>query len=383
MTLAPDLRRLRLRRSAMQGSILLVALALVVGLGLAMRASLAVRGIGFSFDFLWQAAGFEISEGLALTAGGLQRASAAMSNAQLLMAGLWNTLKVALVAIVASTVLGVLLGIGKLSTNFIVNRLSFLIIEFLRNTPLLIQLTFWYVGIVLQLPGLRDAPQVLGAIVSRQGIWLPRPTPDLAGHPVGALLLLACGAALVIAWRGRGVLRRAALMGALALLALAVIVGLPLTWNLPEAGRFRASGGIAISPEYTALLLAITFNAAAYLGEIVRGAIEAMPRGQWEAAQSVGMSRRQTLRDIILPQVFLVVLPSFGNQYISLTKNTSLGIAVGYPDLFNVYGTVSNQTGRILEGVLIAMAAYLVLGWLVSGAVNFLNRHLNRARVGR
>lgn len=383
MALAQDLRWRRARRSLTQGTIVLAALGLVVVLGLAIQASLAARGIAFSFDFLSLSAGFQISEGLAPTADGFQRVDAAMTNAQVLMAGLWNTLKVALVAIIASTVLGTLLGVGKLSTNFLINRLSFLVIEFLRNTPLLIQLTFWYVGVVLQLPGLRDAPQVLGAIFSRQGAWLPRPMLALAGHEAGAVLLVLAIGAAALAWRGRRSLRRLALVAAALLLVLAAVMGLPLAWDVPQAGRFRASGGITISPEYTALVLAITVNSAAYLGEIVRGAIEAMPRGQWEAAQSVGMSRQQTLRDIILPQVFRVVLPSFGNQYISLTKNTSLGIAVGYPDLFNVYGTVSNQTGRSLEGVLIVMLIYLLLGWLVSAAVNMANRRINRSGVGQ
>jgi ABC-type amino acid transport system permease subunit len=131
------------------------------------------------------------------------------------------------------------------------------------------------------------------------------------------------------------------------------------------------------------LLLALIVNGAAYLAEIVRGAIEALPRGQWEAAAALGLSRAETIRQIILPQVFRIVLPSFGNQYISLTKSTSLGIAIGYPDLFNVYGTISNQTGRNLEGILIVMLIYLLLSWVISALVNFANARLVAAGAGR
>ncbi|TXM97080.1 amino acid ABC transporter permease [Methylobacterium sp. WL64] len=138
----------------------------------------------------------------------------------------------------------------------------------------------------------------------------------------------------------------------------------------------RREGGLPLSPELTALLLAIVVNSSAYVAEIVRGAIDALPKGQWEAAAALGLSRSSTLQEIVLPQVFRVVLPSLGNRYISLMKDTSLGIAIGYPDLFNVYGTVSNQTGRNLEGVLIVMVTYLVLSWLISSVVNLLNRRI-------
>jgi ABC-type amino acid transport system permease subunit len=131
----------------------------------------------------------------------------------------------------------------------------------------------------------------------------------------------------------------------------------------------------------TALLLAIVVNSSAYVAEIVRGAIESLPKGQWEASASLGLSRSHTLRDIILPQVFRIVLPSLANRYISLTKDTSLGIAIGFPDLFNVYGTVSNQTGRNLEGVVIVMLTYLALSWIISGCVNGLNARVNGRRM--
>jgi ABC-type amino acid transport system permease subunit len=195
--------------------------------------------------------------------------------------------------------------------------------------------------------------------------------------------LLAAAVVLVVAsvvLRGLR-LRLILLAVAIAALIAAVFIGFPLGLDLPVATRFGARGGFAISPEMTALLLAIVVNSSAYVAEIVRGAIESLPKGQWEASASLGLSRSHTLRDIILPQVFRIVLPSLANRYISLTKDTSLGIAIGFPDLFNVYGTVSNQTGRNLEGVVIVMLTYLALSWIISACVNGINARVNGRRM--
>jgi general L-amino acid transport system permease protein len=201
-----------------------------------------------------------------------------------------------------------------------------------------------------------------------------------AAVALGAATVLAVLALIQVLDRR---LRAAALAGAVAATAAAAILGFPLAVEEPVRTRFGASGGISMTPEMAALLLALIVNGAAYLAEIVRGAIEALPRGQWEAAAALGLSRAETIRQIILPQVFRIVLPSFGNQYISLTKSTSLGIAIGYPDLFNVYGTISNQTGRNLEGILIVMLIYLLLSWVISALVNFANARLVAAGAGR
>lgn len=376
MSLSPSLRWRRWRRSATQIAVIGLALALIALLGMAVRDGFAARGVSFSFDFLTSSAGFEISEGVVPTSQGLQKFSSGMTNAQALIAGLSNTLKVAVVAILLSTVIGVTLGVCRLSTNWLIRKLAFWVTEFLRNTPLLIQLTFWYIAVVLQLPPVRQAPEFLGTIISQQGIWLPRPVTT--GSIGLVLFLVALALALTALVPGRSWRARRGWLagGAVALLALAFVAGFRMTLSLPQVNRFRADGGFVVSPEYAALMIAITVNSAAYLGEIVRGAIEALPRGQWEAADAIGLSRRNVLRDVVLPQVFRVVMPSFGNQYISLAKNTSLGIAIGYPDLFNVYGTVSNQTGRSLEGVVLAMAIYLLLSWVISAFVNLINSRM-------
>ncbi|HLS69262.1 MAG TPA: ABC transporter permease subunit, partial [Kiloniellales bacterium] len=295
ISVTPQLRWRRLRRSLSQAIVLGAALLALIGLGLLVRQGFAERGVSFSFDFLTKRAGFEISEGFAPTASGFAPFTSDMSNWQALAIGLFNTLKVAIVAIALATMIGVALGVSRLSGNWVVRNLAFWLTEFVRNTPLLIQLTFWYVAVVLQLPGLRDAAQFWGMIISQQGFWFPRP---LVTGGAADWLALAALVAAVLAIPAGPVLRRRALAGlAVFLLALALALGFRVGLEMPEVGRFRASGGIVISPEYTALLVALTVNTAAYLGEIVRGAIEALPKGQWEAADSIGLSRRYVLGD--------------------------------------------------------------------------------------
>jgi len=260
-----------------------------------------------------------------------------------------------------------------------VRNLCFGLVEAIRNTPLLIQIVFWYFAVVLHFPPANAASNWFGGLLaSRAGVFLPGVViSESAGVVAWALLAFALtSAAACIFLRD---LRPRLILAALTIMALiaTALVGFPLGLEAPVATRFGARGGFVLSPEMTALLLAIVVNSSAYVGEIVRGAIESLPKGQWEASASLGLSRSHTLRDIILPQVFRIVLPSLANRYISLTKDTSLGIAIGFPDLFNVYGTVSNQTGRNLEGVVIVMLTYLALSWIISACVNAANARVN------
>lgn len=382
--IAPTRRRfLVASRWLLQAAIVAVVAGLAVWLALAVREALARKGIQFSFDYLSNAANISLSEGLVPSLDGiwpvLEPFNPFHSNLQALVAGLWNSLKVALAAIVLCTVFGTLVGIGRLSTNWLVRNLSFGLVECVRNTPLLIQIVFWYFAVVLRFPPANAASNWFGGLIaSRSGVFLPGlAISEEAG--LAAWALLAAAIALIIAALVLGGVRRklTILAVAIGVLAAAGALGFPLSFDLPVATRFGARGGVALSPEMTAILLAITVNSSAYVAEIVRGAIDALPKGQWEAAASLGLSRSDTLRDIILPQVFRIVLPSLANRYISLTKDTSLGIAIGFPDLFNVYGTVSNQTGRNLEGVVIVMLTYLALSWIISVCVNTLNARIN------
>jgi His/Glu/Gln/Arg/opine family amino acid ABC transporter permease subunit len=294
------------------------------------------------------------------------------------LAGFGNTVKTAVLAILLSTVLGTLLGVARLSHNWLVRQSSFGLVEFVRNTPMLIQLVFWYFGVVLKLPPVQEASRWFGGVIaSQQGVFLPgvwvAPSASAAG--VGALLAAPFAVAGAIRWKR---VRKPLLGGAVVALAASVALGFPLALSTPQVEGFAVSGGISASPEFAALLLGLTVYTAAFIAEIVRGAILALPRGQWEASAALGMSRSATFADVVVPQVYRVVLPAFGNQYISLAKTTSLGIAIGYPDLFNVYGTVSNQSGRSLEGVIVAMLAYLVLSWVISAIVNLVNGRMLR-----
>jgi general L-amino acid transport system permease protein len=347
---------------------------------LLVRHGLRMHGIPFTFSFLSQPAGFEISEGVTVESVGawlrLAPFTAQDTNLQALICGLLNTSIVAAIAIVLSTVLGILIGVARLSSNLIIRQWSFLYVEVIRNTPLLIQLLAWYFAGVLKLPPLSQALGFGGVIASQQGVSLP--SLSAAASPTWWFLLAA---ALLVAISHRA--RRAHLPlligydGALLIAGFGVaLYGSPVLPDFPVASRFSVTGGINISPEMTGLILAISLNSAAYIAEIVRGAIQSVAKGQWEASAALGLRPGQALRVIILPQAVRVVIPSLGNQYVSLTKNTSLGIAIGYPDLFNVYGTVANQSGRALEGILLVMAVYLGISLGISGLVNIYNRRV-------
>jgi His/Glu/Gln/Arg/opine family amino acid ABC transporter permease subunit len=374
-----------LRRIVAQVATVSAIVGCIFWLGWLIHQSLAQQGIGFSFDYLRRPSGINLSEGVAIDLGGwtgsIETVGPDSSNAQVLLAGLINTLKIALLAIVFSTMLGVATGVGRLSTNWLIRKLAFWVVEFVRNTPLLIQLVFWYFAVILKFPPVTAVSRIYSwVVVSQSGIFVPWFTVS-EGASSTAVWLLVGGFALAVASAcprfGRPA-RRCLVGFAVISLLIVMAIGFPLTTDFPQIGRFGASGGYGMTPEMSALLLAITVNSAAYTAEIVRGAIEALPKGQWEASAALGMSRRDTLGDIILPQVLRVVLPSLGNRFISLTKDTSLGIAIGYPDLFNVNGTVSNQTGRNLEGVIIVMAAYLIISWAISGTINLVNSRLVR-----
>lgn len=385
----PTRRLAATRRWLIQAAVIALAVTLVAWFGIAVRAALARKGVEFSFGYLGQSAGIGLSEGVTVAFDGWWPSIAAFqasdTSLQALVAGLANTLKVALASIVASTIIGTLVGVGRLSTNWLVRTLSFGLVEFVRNTPLLIQLVFWYFAVVLKFPPANAAANLFGAVIASQsGLFLPGLVASEAATVPSGLCLAAALVALCAVWiPGRRSVRLAMAGFCAAALASSIALGFPLSFDLPVSTRFGASGGLQLSPEMTALLLAIVVNSSAYVAEIVRGAIDALPRGQWEASAALGLSRSAALRDIILPQVFRIVLPSLGNRYISLMKDTSLGIAIGYPDLFNVYGTIANQTGRNLEGVIIVMVTYLVLSWVISGAVNALNRLVNRSGASR
>ncbi|MGE5514364.1 MAG: amino acid ABC transporter permease [Bacteroidota bacterium] len=357
-----------------------VVVALVVALGWYLvhntLTNLAARGIATGLDFLGREAGFDIGESPIPY-------SPADSYAHALVVGLLNTLEIAVLGIAVATVLGLAIGIARLSGNWLVARLATLYVEGVRNVPLLLQLFVWY-GIVTALPGPRQALHPLpGIFLSNRGLKVPLPE----SHPVYPWLAAALAVGLGLAW----LLRRWAqarhartgrpfpwasvgtgiALGLPALLFLAA--GAPLAWDVPTLRGFNFSGGGTLSPEFAALLAGLSIYTAAFIAEIVRSGILAVPPGQTEAALSLGLSRGKTLRLIVLPQALRVIVPPLCSQYLNLTKNSSLAVAIGYPDLVSVANTTINQTGHAVEGVGVVMVVFLVISLALSLLMNWYN----------
>lgn len=359
----------RLRELLLQALVLgLVAWGLAALLGTA-RMRMAAQGIPFSFAFLSQEAGFSLSEGITWDVGqGLRPYTPSDTYWQALVAGFFNTLKVAVLGLVAATVLGLLVAMGRLSRNPLARGLAFAYVELIRNTPLLLQLFVWYFGLLLKFPPWERGLALGGIYLSQRGLVLP----EVGLGPGVWGLALAGGVAYLL--RGRG---WAAWVVPLGLFLLAWrLLGPPLTAKPVEVGPFGPREGVFLSPEFAALLFGLTVYTAAFIAEVIRGAILAVPRGQWEAAFSLGLSSKDAFFRVVLPQAVRIAVPPLANQYLNLAKNTSLGVGVGYPDLFSVYSTVANQSGRSLEAILLVMAVYLSLSLLISALVNTYNRRV-------
>ena len=381
----PRVKRSALSPATLEGRRRLHQLLLAVGLVLVaaalwrnVHANLAARQIRSGFGFLAAPAGFDIGEGPL-------RYAPTDTVAWAFAAGLANTLRVALLGIVLSTVLGTLVGVGRLSRNALVRWGCTAYVEVLRNVPLLLQLLAWYLLITELLPDpatpLALAPHVY---LSKGGLQLPAPlwAPGwglvLAALPLG---LLAAAALARAAGRAR---ERTGHPSRLRLLVPAVVVALPLAaWlaggapralDLPEVGPFNVSGGLGLSPELLALLTGLTTFTAASIAEIVRAGVLAVPHGQSEAAAAIGLSRRQSLRLVVLPQARRIVLPPLTSQYLNLTKNSSLAVVIGYPDVVSVANTTMNGNGQALECILIIMAVYLTVNLLTSAAMGWYER---------
>jgi len=364
-----------------QAVTVLVVLAFVTWLYTNMLRGLAQQNLNTSFEFLGQRSGFEVSEGSVF-------GRAYSSDSTYLEAfglGLFNTARIAVTGIILATLLGLVAGIGRLSSNWLVNRIALTYVEVIRNTPLLVQLVFWYFAVILQLPNVRQAVK-LGPDVylSQQGLALPWP---LAGAAFSSYLpWLAVGvAAGITAWsylararRRSGIPNPAGWVALLAFL-LPAALGLLATPGAvevtrPVMGTFRLSGGANLSPEFTALLVALVVYTGAFIAEIVRAGIQAVHKGQWEAARSLGLAYGETLQLVVLPQALRVIVPPLGNQFLNLTKNSSLAVAVGYPDLFNVANTAGNQSGNSVQTFALILVTYLMLSLLLAAGTNVLNR---------
>ncbi|MFA7679170.1 MAG: ABC transporter permease subunit [Pigmentiphaga sp.] len=340
-------------------------------------ANLATRRIASGFGFLQQEAGFAIGETPIPY-------EAHHSYGRAILVGILNTLRVSAIGIVLATVLGLIIGLLRLSPNGLLRGIARCYVEVFRNTPLLLQLFLWYALITDRLPAPRQAIEALpGIFLSNRGLALPTPADPMALTWAGAGLLLGVALLLIHAHHRRRAAAARALPG---LLKAAVLIGLPvvglvfggerLGWSIPEQRGFGFSGGVLLSPEFATLLIGLVSYTSAFIAEIVRAGIQAVPAGQWEAASSIGLSRWKTYRLVVLPQALRVMVPPMTSQYLNLIKNSSLAVAIGYPDLVSVINTTLNQTGQAIEGVALIMAAYLTISLSISLLMNAYNRRI-------
>lgn len=358
-----------------------VAVALVVGIGLYLFGNvsrkLAEQNIATGFAYLDRPAGFVISQSFIAYESG-------NSYARALLVGILNTVFVSVFAVILATTLGLIVGIARLSRNPMLSLLAKLYVEALRNVPLLLYLFLWYALIVAVFPPVREAWQPIPEVfVSNGGLIVP----SLRWSPAHSGVLLAAVAGIILAFvvAGRlrrrrvatGVERRAWPFVLLALLLpplLATLLLQPdLVVNWPEKGRFRITGGVQVTPEFTALLVGLGLSSSAGIAEIVRAGILSVGRGQWEASRSVGLRDGQTMRLVVLPQALRVIVPPLTSSYLSTFKNSSLAIAIGYPDLVMVSNTTMNQTGQAIEGIAIFMLVYLGMSITISLFMNWYN----------
>jgi general L-amino acid transport system permease protein len=366
----------------------LVLLAALLWLGfefaLNAKANLDAQKIASGFGFLDNTAGFGINQSLIPY-------NESDTYARVFFVGLLNTLLVAAIGIVLATILGFFVGLARLSRNWLVARLAGGYVELIRNLPLLFQLLFWYLAVLGTLPGPRQSISLFGAIfLNNRGIIAPAPVAGEGTGAVIAVFALSVIATIVLrVWARRRQMRTGrqfpllwtglALVVAPPLVAL-VAMGFPIRFDSPELRGFNFVGGVRLLPEFIALLVALTTYTAAYIAEVVRAGVLAVPRGQTEAAFALGLRRGLALRLIVVPQALRVIVPPLTNQYLNLTKNSSLAVAVGYPDLFAVFaGTALHQTGQAIEIIAITMAVYLAISLITSALMNWYNARIQVA----
>jgi general L-amino acid transport system permease protein len=361
-----------------------VVVVLVVGVAIALMTrnlltTMDARGLGFGFSFLGRSAGFDISETpIPYTP--------ADTYGKAFIVGLLNTLFVSAVGIVLATVLGIIVGVARLSPNWLVRRIASGYVELMRNTPLLVQLFIIYFAIFIQLPAVAQSIALPGSIfVNQRGVFVPG--PQITAGLLPWLAFVAAGIALLLVARtvsrrrqdaGHAVhgLRLAGWLGLLGLAVIGWIVAGPVAFDLPVRERFNFVGGLALSPEFAALLTGLVLYTAAFIGEVVRGGIQAVRRGQVEAARALGLSEGDTLRLVVFPQALRIIVPPLTSQYLNLTKNSSLAIAIGYPDLFKVGQTMANQTGQPVPVIILVMGTYLAISLATSLLMNLYNRRV-------
>jgi general L-amino acid transport system permease protein len=372
----------KVRSIAYQVVLCIVILFLVYSAITNAAQNLARARIASGFGFWDVIAGFDISQTL------IDYSAQGSTYGDAFWVGLTNTLLVAVVGIFFATILGFLVGVARLSRNYLVSRIATAYVELIRNLPLLLQLLFWYNAVLKALPELRDSLVIPGgAYLNNRGLFLPQMLFHEGGRALTAAFVLAIVGAIAFRYWARKRQERTGQQAPVFLVALGLIVGLPLlvvltgsvriSISYPEAGRFNIRGGVEILPEFVALLFGLVTYTAGFIAEVVRAGILAVSRGQSEASNALGLRTGPTLRLVVIPQAMRVIIPPLTSQYLNLTKNSSLAVAIGYPDLVQVFtGTVLNQTGQAVEVVVITMAVYLTISLVTSIGMNWFNSRM-------
>jgi general L-amino acid transport system permease protein len=373
----PPWRNVRVLRIVFQAVFLLGVVLFLLGLWENLTTNLRVQGIRTDFGYLQQPAGFAIADADF-------RPSQSIWDA--IQVGAVNTIKVSLLGILVATVLGVLVGVARLSTNWLVRRSAAIYVETLRNIPVLVIILFWWLAVLLQLPAIRRAVDLDVIVISNRGLVGPglEQTAALTGFLLVAALGVAAAAGVAF-WRTRVFDRtgqphhRVLWSGGLLLLFLLagfLLFDRPMGISLPERGELATTGGFRLSPEYAALLIGLALYTASHIAEIVRGSILAVARGQTEAANAVGLSGFQRLRFVILPQAFRISVPPIANQYLNLVKNSSLGVAIAFPEVTRVTRIAIGQQAPAPQSILVLMGVYLFFSLVIAFVMNLINRRL-------
>ncbi|HZM23977.1 MAG TPA: ABC transporter permease subunit [Anaerolineales bacterium] len=383
MALTAFLRNVRVLQILAQ-ILFVLLLALAAGFLYAnVTTNLGRQGLTVGYDFITNPASFDIGESYIPY-------EPSDSYGRALLVGLVNTLVLSVLGIIFTTVVGIIAGIARLSSNWLISKLAAAYVGVIRNTPLIIQLMFWYFGIVLQLPPVREAVALPGSIfLTQRGVYLPKfdPTPTVESWRVFIWIALVSIALIwflfrLIQNRPGQLIPLWAYLAYIVVPVLILWIGFviqpepPLKENLPVLTGLNFRGGLRSTPEFTALLFGLVVYTGAFIAEIVRAGIQAVSGGQVEAALSLGLTRPQALRLIIFPQALRIIIPPLTSQYLNLAKNSSLAIAIGYPDLFSIAGTVINQTGATIEVIVIMMLSYLSMSLFTSLLMNIYNSRM-------
>jgi general L-amino acid transport system permease protein len=348
------------------------------------RANLEAQRITSGFGFLSNTAGFDVSQSLIPYSG-------SDTYTRVFFVGLLNTLLVAVIGIFFATIIGFLVGLGRLSPNWLLARVAGAYVELIRNLPLLFQILFWYLAVLSTLPNPRQSISLFGSFfLSNRGFVIPKPIGHEGLTAFVIAIVIAIAASLLLRSYARRLLFQSGKLLRIWPYVLGLLIGLPLltallfgkpvTFEIPELKGFNFSGGSRVIPEFVALTVALSTYTAAFIAEIVRAGVLSVHKGQMEAGSSLGLSRGSNLRLIVVPQALRVILPPLTNQYLNLTKNSSLAVGIGYPDLFSVFaGTTLSQTGQAIEIIAITMGVYLLISLVTSAIMSFYGWRLGRS----